>query len=308
MKTNVSALPLNSWQEQEFADQKKLHTHYTSVLGDPRESDRISENTSYLAEIRNIEDQWNAEEEERVAERARPETSDQFLPWYRDLCLEVDRGMDPFYNYLAEDASLFGLAYYFSLEQMIDGHFDDTIALAQLGLGGRAKLALARNYWDEMGRGRLRQTHTFLFDENLKFMNQVLKNHKIAAHDVINTPALKNSNLFAMWALRRRYSLRLLGGLGLLEDTAGYRFGKVIRACKRLQVPKSAMAYAIEHAHVDPKHGEEWLRDVVTPLINHSQNCLDEVVTGILIRHAVAQDYANMTHVLVRRFEEEINR
>lgn len=46
----------------------------------------------------------------------------------------------------------------------VDGKFDDLIALAQLGIQDpKMKLALARNYWDEMGNGNPEDIHTTLF-------------------------------------------------------------------------------------------------------------------------------------------------
>ena len=66
------------------------------------------------------------------------------------------------YEWLADHSSSRELIHFIALEGGPDGGFDDLVAICQIGLKGEAKLELARNYWDEMGRGHLADVHTEL--------------------------------------------------------------------------------------------------------------------------------------------------
>jgi len=50
-----------------------------------------------------------------------------------------------FFTWLAEESTLEELSFYIAMEEQVDGRFDDVIALAQLGMTGDMKLALAEN-------------------------------------------------------------------------------------------------------------------------------------------------------------------
>jgi len=66
------------------------------------------------------------------------------------------------YRWLAREASWAELVHFLAVEGGPDGGVDDLIAVGQVGLSGSAKLELARNYWDEMGRGQAGGVHTDL--------------------------------------------------------------------------------------------------------------------------------------------------
>src|SRR5690606_1023435 len=66
------------------------------------------------------------------------------------------------YEWVAADATWDELVSFLALEGGPDAGFDDLVAACQIGLRGEPKLELARNYWDEMGRGTLEEIHTEL--------------------------------------------------------------------------------------------------------------------------------------------------
>ena len=53
--------------------------------------------------------------------------------------------------WIAGEASLEQLKWFFEQEAAGEAGFDDLVALTQVKLPAGAKLELARNYWDEMG-------------------------------------------------------------------------------------------------------------------------------------------------------------
>ncbi|MFP5320967.1 MAG: iron-containing redox enzyme family protein [Acidimicrobiia bacterium] len=165
------------------------------------------------------------------------------------------------YRWLADDASWGELVEFLALEGGPDAGFDDLVAACQVGLRGEPKLELARNYWDEMGRGELEDIHTEL-------------HHRLAtAIDMPRVPVdevplsgLLRSTIGGVLATNRYLQPEMVGALGLLELQAGPRCRQVVKALERLDAPADAFPFYTEHRDVDPHHGKAWLDHVVTPL------------------------------------------
>jgi hypothetical protein len=167
----------------------------------------------------------------------------------------------PVYDWLAEEASWPSVVRYLALEGGPDGGFDDLVALAQVGLAGDPKLALAANYWDEMGRGRLADVHTELHHRLVDAAGlEAIPRHEQPLS------ALERVALNGLLATNRWLQPEMIGALGLLEMQAGPRCRAVVRAFRRLGAPPDAFPFYEEHAHADPIHGKEWLERVVAPL------------------------------------------
>ena len=187
----------------------------------------------------------------------------------------------PVYQWVAASASWAGLRSFLAMEGGPDGGFDDLVALGQIGLTGEPKLEMARNYWDEMGRGSLRAIHT------------ELQRRMAAAVGVGSTPrallpleALDRSLLCTAFATNRQLQPELVGALGLIELQAGPRCRKVVRGLKRLHAGEDALAFYQEHADADPRHGKAWLDHVVRPLSTDPWWAWG-VVRGAMYRSAV---------------------
>jgi hypothetical protein len=196
-----------------------------------------------------------------------------------------------FFEHLSERASPDEVAFYIGLEEQVDGRFDDVIALAQIGMSGDMKLALAENYWDEMGLGKLEDMHTVMFERSTSYARAILARRGIDVARAIPPAALKNGNLLLMYALRRQYAPRLLGALTILEHTAPYRFARTVRALRRLGAPESAIAYHDLHVTVDANHGKQLIERVLMPMVQRGPEVLREICVGCLIRYRIAVDY-----------------
>ena len=172
----------------------------------------------------------------------------------RDLVPDV-------YRWVAEDASRDDLVEFLALEGGPDGGFDDLVAVCQVGIGGVAKVELARNYWDEMGRGNPDEVHTEL-------------HHRLV--DALGLPAipreqqpveaLERSALGSLLATNRSLQPEMIGALGLIELQAGPRCRKVLDGLRRVGAPDGAFPFYEEHAVADPRHGKGWVDNVVAPL------------------------------------------
>jgi hypothetical protein len=175
----------------------------------------------------------------------------------RDLVPDV-------YEWLAVHADRAGVVEFLSMEGGPDGGFDDLVAACQIGLDGDPKLALARNYWDEMGNGDRTRVHTELHRKLQRALNLACP-----PRDAQPVAMLERSVLTGFLATNRRLQPELLGALGLLELQAGPRCRKVVAALQRLGEGHDALDFYVEHATVDPRHGKDWVDHAVAPLDDH---------------------------------------
>jgi hypothetical protein len=188
----------------------------------------------------------------------------------------------PVYRWVAEEATLSELVEFLALEGGPDGGFDDLVALCQVGLGGRAKVELATNYWDEMGNGDAAGVHTDL--------------HTMLA-EALALPAvprsaqplegLERAALGGLLATNRALQPEMVGALGLIELQAGPRCRKVIAGLRRTGAPSGAFPFYEVHADVDPRHGKDWVDNAVVPLVEADPEWSPRIVRGARWRSAI---------------------
>jgi len=165
------------------------------------------------------------------------------------------------YRWVAEDATWHELVEFLALEGGPDAGFDDLVAACQVGLRGEPKLELARNYWDEMGRGSADDVHTELHQRLAAAIDMPL----VPPADVPSTGLLR-STVGGLLATNRLLQPEMVGALGLLELQAGPRCRQVVKALERLDAPEDAFPFYTEHRDVDPHHGKAWLDNAVSHL------------------------------------------
>lgn len=190
------------------------------------------------------------------------------------------------YRWLAKEASWQELVDFLALEGGPDGGFDDLVAVCQVGLDGAPKMELARNYWDEMGNGVPAAVHRRLHDE------------LVAALGMTRVPvgeqpvaALERAALGGLLATNRWLLPEMVGALGLIELQAGPRCRLVLQALERVGVPRGALPFYEVHAEVDPRHGKDWLDNVVAPLTADDPAWAPGIVRGAAWRHTVDQGF-----------------
>jgi Iron-containing redox enzyme len=168
----------------------------------------------------------------------------------------------PVYDWIAERASLPDIVEFLTVEGGPDAGFDDLVALCQIGISGLPKVALATNYWDEMGRGDPRAVHTTMHDRLVDALGIARR-----AFDELPLAALERNALNGYLTLNRVRQPEAVGALGLLECQAGPRSRRVVTGLLRTNAPAAAIPFYEEHAHADPRHGKDWLQRVVAPLV-----------------------------------------
>lgn len=221
-------------------------------------------------------------EQERAAAAGRaeqaPRSPDDFVRWFEDLRESGPGQGDPLFPWLAQSASLPQMKWFLAQEVAGEAGFDDLVALTQVKMPVQAKLELARNYWDEMGRGRPSGMHGPLLSD----LARALEIRADPATTVWESLAL--ANLLVALALDRRYAYHSVGALGAIELTAPERVAQVDRGLARLGVPKASRRYFTLHATLDVQHSEAWNREVLRPLVAQQPGVARAIAEGALMR------------------------
>lgn len=282
-----------------LAGQMKLNAFYLRELAPPSAPETVPLAEDY-ARIHALETQWSDYEAARIERGAFPTDAEQFEEWYVALRHKHRQEVSPFFDFLAEEASLPQLSLFVALEAQVDGRFDDIIALSQLGMDGDMKLALAENFWDEMGLGELDEMHTRTFMRAAPYFKSQLGDLDLEVD--MPVAALKNGNLLLMYALRRQHVARLLGALTLLEQTVPYRFTRMLKGMQRHNVPKEFRYYHELHVPVDANHGKQLVARVLLPLARKNPHVIRDLCEGCLIRYQIEKEYyAGAREVMDRR-------
>jgi hypothetical protein len=267
---------------------KRLHAHYVEYMAGPESFGRIPR-LNEDPEIRAVEWEWQRWEDATVDPSSLPATAAEFREWFPEV--SARHTQPEFCRHLAEEATLNEIAYFFMAEELVDGKFDDLMALVQIGAFGKTKLTIAENYWDEMGHGRIEEMHTRMFEHSARYMRARLAEAGIDYSNLYCLEVYENAALLLMYGIHRHLVPRALGAMGVLEQSASPRFQAMVDGCERLGVPHDVIEYQRIHVHVDADHGAEWFEGVFVPLVAKSPELLREISLGVATRIRVADAY-----------------
>lgn len=250
-------------------------------------SGRVEEGTAALAdELRTEMADRLAEEAFITGERRQiaalmtevPTEASAFMAWFEGLRQTGPGQNDSLFPWLAERATLTELTWFLGQEVAGEAGFDDLLALAQLQMPDAVKLEMARNFWDEMGRGRSSGMHGPMLAALAEGLTVRLPREKI----VWESQAL--SNLMVALAWNRHYAYQAIGALGVIEMTAPGRSAQVNAGLRRLGVSASIRKYFALHATLDVQHSTSWNREVLLPLVSRDPDIALAIAEGALLR------------------------
>lgn len=227
-----------------------------------------------------IEGEWLEVERLAVAPRAAeaPTDPDGFDAWLTGLTETGPGQGDPLFPWLEHTCSMEQMRWFLGQEVAGEAGFEDLTALTQVKMPVGPKLELARNYWDEMGRGNEKGMHGPLL-ETLAARLGLLHGAQSTVWE-----ALALANTMAALAWNRRYAYHSIGALGIIEQTAPGRAAAVGRGLKRLGVPTGDRHYFDLHAILDVKHSEAWNALAVRPLVEADPGLARPIAEGALMR------------------------
>ncbi len=213
---------------------------------------------------------------ERAAEA--PRDGAAFVAWFEALKQAGPGQGDPLFPWLAEQATRNQMCWFIEQEAAGEAGFDDLVAMAQVKAPVQAKLELARNYWDEMGRGNAKGMHGPMLEALVRALGVAPRIETTIA------PALALGNTMAALASNRAYAYHALGALGVIELTAPGRAANVSAGLRRLRVSAKARHYFDLHAVLDIKHSEAWNHEVFHSIVAATPQAARFIAEGALMR------------------------
>jgi len=215
-----------------------------------------------------------------IAERAAeaPSDPDAFIAWFEALKEKGPGQGDPLFPWLGEAASLDQMRWFLRQEAAGEAGFDDLVALTQVKMPTLPKLELARNYWDEMGRGSEGGMHGPMLDRTVAGLEL---NPTI---DETLWQSLALANTMTAMATNRAYAFHSLGALGAVELTAPGRVAEVAAGLKRLGVEPALRKYFQLHAVLDIEHSKDWNEHAIHPLLEDQPQTARWIAEGALMR------------------------
>ena len=226
------------------------------------------------------EGRWLEQVRTGVAARAAEAPRDPagFVAWFEQLEHTGPGQGDPLFQWLAEQATMDEMRWFLTQEVAGEAGFEDLTAVTQVRLPQRAKLELARNYWDEMGRGNPKGMHGPM----LEVLAKSLRLEPCVETTVWESLALANT--MAGLACSRRYAFHSVGAMGVIEQTAPGRSALVAQGLKRLGVRAADRHYFDLHAILDIKHSAAWNAEAAWPLVEARPELAPALAEGALMR------------------------
>lgn len=214
------------------------------------------------------------------SERARtaPREPQAFVAWFEALKDNGPGQNDRLFPWLAERATMDEMRWFIEQEAAGEAGFDDLVAMAQIKMPAQAKLELARNYWDEMGRGNAKGMHGPMLEALVHALKVTPRIETTVA------PSLALGNTMAALGTNRAYAFHIIGALGVIELTAPGRAAKVSEGLRRLKVSAKARHYFDLHAVLDIKHSEAWNREVFASIVAETPDAAPHIAEGALMR------------------------
>lgn len=207
-----------------------------------------------------------------------PTDAAEFVAWFEELKESGPGQYDPLFAWLETDASLEDFKWFLTQEAAGEAGFDDLVAMTQVKMPTRAKLELARNYWDEMGRGHEGGMHGPMLDRTVAGLELRPR------LEATLWPALALANTLTAFAATRRYAYHSVGALGAVELTAPTRVACIAAGLKRLGVEPRLRKYFDLHAALDVEHSKAWNAEVLVPLVEREPDCARFIAEGALMR------------------------
>jgi hypothetical protein len=230
-------------------------------------------------ELRVLEGHFIEAERAQIEEAAKkvPTQPREFAGWLDSLRAASAAQSEPLFHWLAQHATSSDMSWLLAQELPDDDNLEDLLALAQVNRPWRAKIEMARNYWDEMGQGSASATSARLLEE--------LK-HELHM-DSTEPPVwetLARSNLMLGLATNRRYGFQVLGALALVELNAGPTSALLHVGLKRLGYSSATCAYFGMRETLSPLRAHSWNEGVLLPYVAQDPRTAAAIAEGALMR------------------------
>jgi hypothetical protein len=247
-----------------YRQQLLLSRIYNLILRIPEEP--TAEGSTAVHEVTRLLERATLAGEDRQLDAALledlPDEPGAYLSWLKDRARRHRVFKHPYYmDFIRHHATADDVRTYMIQESVVDGRFDDLLALMQVGTAGPAKMEIAGNFWDEMGNGKPAEVHTHLF-------NQIFEVFEVSQRELeesLTATALLSGNLAVLLSRYRHRYPEAVGFLGMTEWLVPDRFVQVVSAWERLGLPEVGIVYHRLHITVDSQHAAGWFHNIVKP-------------------------------------------
>jgi len=206
-----------------------------------------------------------------------PTDGDGFVAWFEALMHNGPGQHDPLFPWLANHADDASMRWFLRQELAGEAGFDDLVAMALIRMPTRAKMEMARNLWDEFGRGNPAGVHSTLL---ARMADELGISCSI---EEATSEALALGNLMAGLALEH-FSYHAVGALGVIELTAPGRVSCVAAGMRRLGMQPEARRYYELHATLDVEHARRWNAEVLRPIVAADPRTAHLLAQGAIMR------------------------
>ena len=223
-------------------------------------------------------------ERESAAEQCThvPTDADGFIAWFEALMDHGPGQHDPLFPWLADEADDASMRWFLRQELAGEAGFDDLVAMSLVRMPAQAKMEMARNLWDEFGRGNPAGVHSTLLARMAQHLG-------LSCSIEEATPeALALANLMAGLAVEH-FPYHAVGALGVIELTAPGRVSCVAEGMRRLGMKPEARRYYELHAVLDVEHARRWNAEVLRPIVAQDPRTAHLLAQGAIMRLEAGQ-------------------
>ena len=202
------------------------------------------------------------------------------------------------FDYLCHLASESDIKNFILNESILNLEFFDYLAFALPGTRGQMKSEIARNLWDEAGKGEEALFHTTLFERLMHDLE--LKYDREAILSRLSWEALAGINLFNRLASYPVNKMKYFGLLAATELLDPLHYTKFIQGLSRVFRNKSVdYRYYSEHETIDVLHAQGWLEKVIFPTLLKNPEKTKDFWIGFYLRLDSAKRYYDQLFDLI---------
>ncbi|GGS82168.1 MULTISPECIES: iron-containing redox enzyme family protein [Streptomyces] len=175
-----------------------------------------------------------------------------------DHLAETNPGVvHPLFDFIRDEASREQIERFLQCELIRNEVVDDEVALLVVGLQGMQKAVAAANLWDECGRGKLENFHTYWLRRLLEASDdgwEALDRYRVG-HPWF---AKLTSNLNAALLTRPAYKMMAYGCFLVFESWVEPHFVRILEGMTRVGIlDDEVRIYFTAHVAIDPRHSRE---------------------------------------------------
>ncbi|WP_110943912.1 iron-containing redox enzyme family protein [Streptomyces niger] len=229
-----------------------------------------------------------------------PDSQEAAADYLDELAADNSGVSHPLFRYLATEATRPQIEYFVRCELIRNEVVDDEVALLVVGLQGRQKAVAAANLWDECGRGRLENFHTYWLRRQLGSAAgwEELARYR-SAHPWF---AKITSNLFTALLTRPSRTQAAYGCFFVFESWVEPHFTQLLEGMDRVGLhDEDTRLYFTAHTRIDPRHSQELAEGLRAqrPRLSPAEIC--QVLRGAhLAVDAGTRQYDHLLRHLVR--------